>query len=67
MNDQIAQKPAAYSDVIIERLLGNYLSNAPLPSRTDSLSPDLLHRLCRAVLAEGYGNWAAQTGSTDEQ
>ena len=56
MNEQLAPVAVGYGDTLIERLLGHYLSSTPVPGRPDGLTPDLVHRLCRAVLAEGYGH-----------
>ena len=46
----------AHTDAALERLLEHFLNRASVPGNDEkSLSVDLLHRLSRAVLAEGYG------------
>jgi hypothetical protein len=45
-----------YVDELIERLMNMYLTSQPIPgSRTSELTPKVLHNLCRAIMAEGYG------------
>ena len=45
-----------YVDELIERLMNMYLMSQPLPDRRASeLTPKVLHNLCRAIMAEGYG------------
>jgi hypothetical protein len=58
MNEQEPQPSVreAYVDELIERLMQQYLTAQLLPgSNRRELSPQLLHKLCRAIMAEGYG------------
>jgi hypothetical protein len=64
MNEQLAPVAVDYGDTLIERLLGHYLSNTPVPGRPDGLTPELIHRLCRAIRGEGYGSRTADAGDS---
>ena len=45
-----------YVDELIERLMNMYLISQPLPGpQAGELTPKVLHNLCRAITAEGYG------------
>jgi hypothetical protein len=56
MNQQQTQTTAEYKDVLLNRLLEQYLENRSIPDlEGKSLTPALFHRLFRAIAAEGYG------------
>lgn len=67
MNQHLAQPVVIYHEALLEHLLGNYLSNAPLPGPQQHLTPDLLHRLFQAILTEGYGSVRVTFQSTGQE
>ncbi len=50
-----AQRDVDYTNAILRRLLEYYLARVTLPGKQETISVPRLHRLCRHVVAEGYG------------
>ncbi len=48
------QDDTPYTNAILDRLVEQYLADAPLPGNNGELSITLFHRLYRYVMAEGY-------------
>ncbi len=61
MNEQTtavreAQGDVEYTNAVLRQLLEYYLADMPQPSQEETpMTVARFHRLCRYVLAEGYG------------
>jgi hypothetical protein len=45
-----------FPDIILQRLLEHYLTHEPIPGKAETIiTGDLVHRLYRYAVAEGYG------------